>query len=341
MSHHYSGPDFGFPRGDARLDLTDLYAFPKPGDADTSIVIMDLHPSFGINPPGPTPTEPFAPEALYELRVDTNGDLVADLAYRVRFSPSGDSGLTATVRRVEGPDAAGIGEGGEIIVQKAPVSTGREARVTEAGAYRFFAGWRSDPFFFDIAGVQNNFQFTGADFFADKDVCSIALELPNSSLGGAAGLNLWHRVLVQADGAGSGWVQVERGARATQTPFLASEARDAYLSAEPAQDERFVTVFAHALEHTGFYTPEEARTAARAQLPDVLPYDHGRPVKYPTNGRTLTDDVVDFFLGVLTNGKVTEDKVGPHTDVLEEFPYMGTPHSATRSATSLGRRLRE
>ena len=31
MSHHYSGPDFGFPRGDARLDLTDLYAFPKPG----------------------------------------------------------------------------------------------------------------------------------------------------------------------------------------------------------------------------------------------------------------------------------------------------------------------
>jgi hypothetical protein len=23
MSHHYSGPDWGFPRGDARLDLTD------------------------------------------------------------------------------------------------------------------------------------------------------------------------------------------------------------------------------------------------------------------------------------------------------------------------------
>ena len=33
MSHHYSGPNFGFPRGDARLDFTDLYAFPKPNDA--------------------------------------------------------------------------------------------------------------------------------------------------------------------------------------------------------------------------------------------------------------------------------------------------------------------
>ena len=33
MSHHYSGPDTSFPHGDARLDLTDLYAFPKPGSA--------------------------------------------------------------------------------------------------------------------------------------------------------------------------------------------------------------------------------------------------------------------------------------------------------------------
>ena len=29
MSHHYSGPNVGFPRGDARLDFTDLYAFPR------------------------------------------------------------------------------------------------------------------------------------------------------------------------------------------------------------------------------------------------------------------------------------------------------------------------
>jgi hypothetical protein len=32
MSHHYSGPDWAFPQGDARLDLADLYAFPKPDD---------------------------------------------------------------------------------------------------------------------------------------------------------------------------------------------------------------------------------------------------------------------------------------------------------------------
>jgi hypothetical protein len=28
----------------------------------------------------------------------------------------------------------------------------------------------------------------------------------------------------------------------------------------------------------------------------------------------------------LTNGKVTQDKVGPHEDFLREFPYLGPPH---------------
>lgn len=87
MSHHYSGPNIGFPRGDARLDLTDLYAFPKPGEPGKSILIMNVHPSVGLNPLGPTTGEPFAPEALYELKIDTDGDLVADIAYQVRFSP--------------------------------------------------------------------------------------------------------------------------------------------------------------------------------------------------------------------------------------------------------------
>src|ERR1700747_3507301 len=117
MSHHYSGPNFGFPRGDARLDFTDLYAFPKPDDAGKSILIMDAHPSATVNPPGTTTAEPFAPDALYEVKVDTNGDAVADIAYRVRFSSSNGGAQTATLRRVEGAEANGTGDGGQIIVE--------------------------------------------------------------------------------------------------------------------------------------------------------------------------------------------------------------------------------
>jgi hypothetical protein len=324
MSHHYSGPDFRFPQGDARLDFTDLYAFPKPGDARKSILIMNVHPSAGENPLGPTTTEPFAPEALYELKIDADGDAVADIAYRVRFSVFGYGAQTAIVRRVDGPQATGTGDDGRVIVNGAPVSVGREAKVTEAGGIRFFAGWRSDPFFCDVEGAKNNLQFTGDDFFADKDVCSIALEVPNSALG-TKELRLWARTLVLGDGGD--WVQVERGARPAQAVILVEE-KDAYLAGEPADDDRFLAAFAHALEHTGGYTPAEAKRVAGTLLPDVLPYDPTRPASFPDNGRTLTDDAFDSFIRILTNGKVTEDKVGAHGDLLLAFPYVGPPHQS-------------
>jgi hypothetical protein len=329
MSHHYSGPNIEFPRGDARLDLTDLYAFPKPGAPGKSVLIMNVHPSVGIKPPGPTTGEPFATEALYELMIDTDGDAVADIAYQVRFSLTKAGGQTAMLRRIEGTQAAGTGELGQIIVEGVPVSTGREAEMTRAGDYRFFVGWRSDPFFFDVQGTLNNFQFTGEDFFADKDICAIVLEVPNSALGPKE-VGLWARTLIPADSAGGGWVQADRGARPNQTPFLAGEQNDAYLAGEPASDARFVPVFAHALEHTGGYTPEEATRVAGTLLPDLLRYDPTRPASFPDNGRALNDDVSDVFLGILTNGKVTGDKVGPHDDLLDEFPYLGPPHNVLK-----------
>jgi len=329
MSHHYSGPNFGFPRADARLDFTDLYAFPKPRDADKSILIMNAHPSVVLNPKGLTPAEPFAPEALYELKIDTNGDAVADITYQVRFSSSKGGTQTATLRRVEGAQAAATGDDDEIILEGVPVSTGRDARVTQAGDYRFFAGWRSDPFFFDTMGALNNLQFTGQDFFADKDICSIVLEVPNSALGPKA-VGLWARTLIPANGAGGDWLQADRGAQPNQTPFLAGEQNAAYLAGEPADDARFVPVFAHALEHTGGYTQEEARRVAGTLLPDILRYDPTRPASFPNNGRALNDDVSDVFLGILTNGKVTGDKVGPHDDLLDQFPYLGPPHDESK-----------
>jgi len=325
MSHHYSGPDFGFPHGDARLDFTDLYAFPKPGDGGKSIFIMNVHPSASEKPPGPTTAEAFSPEALYELKIDTDGDAVADIAYRVRFSYSEGEAQTATLRRVEGAQAAATGDAGLAIIEGAPVSTGPVARVTEAGDYRFFAGWRSDPFFCDVEGAKNNLQFTGDDFFADKNVCSIVLEVPNSALG-ANEIRLWARTLCL--GEEGGWVQAERGARPAQAVILVDEERDDYLAGEPADDARFVPGFAHALEHTGGYPPLEAERVAKTLLPDFLSYDPARPASFPHNGRTLTDDAFDSFICVMTNGKVTEDKVGPHRDLLTEFPYVGPPHNA-------------
>jgi len=322
MSHHGSGPNFGFPRGDARLDMTDLYAFTKPGDPDKSIIVLNVHPSFRLDSPEPTTKEPFAPGALYEVKVDTDGDAVADLVCSVQFASSQDGKQTATVRRLQGARAAGVGDDGDVVVQGAPVSVGQDALVTEAGGFRFFFGWRSDPFFFDAMGNFNHMQFTGDDFFKDKNVCSIVLEVPNSELGSNE-VGIWARTL---DKTGEGWIQADRGGRPLQAVFLVGEEREAYLSGEPANDDRFIGVFAHELEHSGGYTPGDAMAVARTFLPDILSFDPRKPVRFPQNGRALTDDVVDDFLSMLTNGKVTGDKVGPHGDLLDEFPYLGPPH---------------
>ena len=332
MSHHYSGSDYGFPHGDARLDLTDVYVFPAPGKSGTSVLIMNVHPSAGVNPAGATTAEPFATEAIYELKIDTNGDAVADVAYRIQFSALAD-GQSATMRRVEGQDAAGTADGGQIVFEGAPVSTGLEAHVTEVGDYRFFAGWRSEPFFFDTQGALNNLQFTGADFFAGADICSIVLELPNSDLGQTP-IGLWARTV---DRRGDEWVQADRGARPSQSIFLTGSDKAAYLAEVPANDARFVPTFAHSLEHTGGYAPEEAVRVARSLLPDVLRYEPTRPASYPTNGRALSDDVMDVFISLITNGKITQDKVAPHNDLLVGFPYLSPPHedrSRTRRVDS-------
>ena len=325
MSHHASGPNFGFPRGDARLDMTDLYAFPKPGDPGKSILILNVHPSFRLDSPEPTTKEPFAPGALYEIKIDTNGDAIADICYSVQFASSEPGKQTATVRRIQGARAAGFGDDGEVLVQGARVSVGREALVTEVGDFRFFFGWRGDPFFFDAMGNFNQMQFTGDDFFKNKNVCSIVLELPNLELRSNE-VGIWARTV---DKTGEGWVPADRGGRPLQAVFLVGEEREAYLSGEPANDDRFISVFAHELEHTGGYTPEDAKAVARKLLPDILSYHPNEPARFPHNGRTLTDDVVDLFFSIYANRNVT-DKVGPHGDLLDEFPYLGPPHNVVK-----------
>ena len=118
--------------------------------------------------------------------------------------------------------------------------------------------------------------------------------------------------------------------------FLTGDHKAEYLAAQPVDDAGFIPVFAHSLEHTGGYTPEDAKRAAATLLPDILVYDPSQPAAYPANGRKLSDDVMDVFISILTNGKMTGDEVGPHNDLLTSFPYVGAPHKAARCGASSG-----
>ena len=298
------------------LNITDFYAFQKPGDASKTILIMN------VNPMPPKLAAAFDPEAIYEFRIDTDGDALADLAFRVTFSAYQNGQQTATVRRATGQQAASDDNSGQVIIANAPVSFGEQPQVVHAGDYAFFAGLRSDPFFFDLMGFCNNLKFTGTDYFLDKDVFGIVLEVPNSALGGQK-VGLWSRVVWTHDGA---IVQVARlGLPLVNILFNSAAEKDQFNRSEPAQQTAlFLNKVTTQLESMG-NTASNAREIARMFIPDILHYESSSTRGF-FNGRRLTDDVVDSILSLVTAGTVTTDRVGPHTDYLPTFPYLGQPH---------------
>jgi len=302
---------------DVRLGVTDLYAFQKPDDPARTTLILDCAPFID------DPTAGFHPNATYQINVDTDGDAVADIAFNITFADPDGQSQVATVRRASGADARSHDLAGELIVDRAPVSFERDAAVTASGDYRFFAGVRSDPFFGDFEGLQNNLAFTGSDYFAGKNVLAIALELPNAVLAPQPQVALWARTIVRRNGSA---VQVDRiGSPGLNIGFNRGEDMSAHNAIEPSQDKgRFLDRFVATLEASG-YSAEEARAIAGTVLPDVLHYDYSKEASFP-NGRRLTDDVVDAGLVLLTRGQVTTDLTGPHDDYLPDFPYLGPPN---------------
>lgn len=317
MSDHLDAPGLKSPNMDARVDITDIYAFQKPGDPGKSILVLN------VNPFAPTLADSFAPDARYEMNVDTNGDAFAEVTFRITFSPLTDGEQKATVHRAMNQQEGAQDSTLEVILQDAPVSFGREAGITTAGDYTFFAGLRSDPFFFDLNGFLGEFAFTGEDAFLDKNVFGIVLEMPNSVLSTHTQIGFWCRVLLPRNGE---FVQIDRMGRPfINILFMQGEDKNAFNRIQPTQDrELFLEKVITALQSSG-YRAEQASEVASLLLPDILPYNYSSSEGYP-NGRLLTDDITDTQLALATNGKVTSDKVGPHTDLLSSFPYLGVPH---------------
>jgi hypothetical protein len=307
--HHDDTPNI-----DPRHDITDLYAFQKPGEPTSSVLILNVYPE------APTRSDAFDPQASYEIKIDTNGDFEADIAFHVRFAFDEPRAQTATVYRATGADAQATGAAGEVLLAHAPLSLDHDAHVTSAGPYRFFAGLRSDPFFADRDGFSNNLQWTGQDYFADKNVYGIVLEVPNHTFGDHTQLNIWGQTMVRvhdtfrpANVAGRPGNHVFRPDSAT------------FQATQPAQQrDRFLSHYARLFQQFG-YSEAEATELALEWLPDVLRYDYSRTGGFP-NGRQLTDDVATHFVRIMTRGTESGGAVAPHGDLLAEFPYLGPPH---------------
>jgi len=303
-----------FDADDGRVDLTDVYVFP--GARGRTVLVACFNPDPEIDALN------VDPDATYELKLDTDGDAIPDLAFHVGFEAT-DGNVTATVRRVTGAAAQQAGPIGEVIASGARLTLGAEPAVVDAGSYRFFAGVRSDPHFKDILGFRNNFQFTGNDPIANRNVVGIVLEIPNDDLGAGVPIRFWARTMAPAHGP---LVQVDQAGRPGVNNTFNTEEEDnaAFCHSSPVdQVARFGAAFERFLRSLG-YTDAEASALLPAYLPDWLVYDPTKPSGYP-NGRRLTDDTADLLASLLTRGRITSDGIGPHTDLLDAFPYLGPP----------------
>jgi Domain of unknown function (DUF4331) len=335
MSNHFTGLSLGPPLGDQRLDLCDLYAFQSPADPARTVFILNANPT----------ADALHPDAIYRLNIDTDGDLLADIAVSYVFSPPQNGKQTFTVFVAKGAEARSVEAVGTKIISDAEVSFGPHPNIVKASNYTVFTGSRSDAFFFDYDGIKNlydtrggrNFTalhlggkapWTGVDSNTEANVFSTVFELPTSELGNKFPIRVWGRCSVRRDGK---LLHVDRAGHPSVSSFFnTDDTKEEYNASEPINDRaRWTDMFVHLMGHTGNYTRDEAIAAIDADglLPDVLSFDPGKPAKYP-NGRSFTDDVINHRLAFLSKGDIPPTGLKPHTDTLREFPYIGTPHPA-------------
>lgn len=333
MSNHFTGLSLGPPLGDQRLDLCDLYAFQSPTDPARTVIILNGNPR----------ADALHPDAIYRLNIDNDGDCLTDIAFSYVFSKPEGEKQTVSVFVARGSEARSAEVVGTKVIADAEASFGGNPNIVRSGAISFFAGARSDAFFFDFDGIKDLFDtsggrnftaphlggkspWTGVDSNTQANVFSTAIEMPTSELSANPAIRVWGRCSLRENGKLN---HVDRAGHPSVSSFFnTDDTKLEYNASEPVNDvRRWTDQFVHLMGHTGGYTRDEAIAAIHAEgiLPDMLTFNPSKPAKYP-NGRVFTDDVINTRLAFLSKGDIPPTGLKPHTDVLREFPYLGTPH---------------
>ena len=342
MSHHF---DTVLAREDPRLNLLDFYLFH--GQSGTTVMAMTVNPNAGTKAP-----DTFHEEGLYAFRFDVNNDAQEELTFKIRFGEVGHAEggelagrhvQTLEVRRATGTDAA-EGTEGEII------ASGTTGRIVAGNVgVRIFAGVAPDLFNADKAATQayqaavaagqfapGSFH-AAANYFENRNVMAIVIEVPTKLIGDpGATVRAWLTVSLCGHAPE---VQVSRWGLPVMTHlFITDETvKDEYNRSHPSADvPRFSQIVADALPIFTQLAGSSDDPAAYAQrvverlFPTTLPYVLDSAASFGFagfNGRALTDNVMNVMLSLQANTPVDQRTTVPRTNILEEFPYFGSPHA--------------
>ena len=333
MSHHIDSPT---AKEDGRVDITDVYVFA--GElANTTVLILAVNPLAGELSP-----TTFRAGALYDLKIDTNADIIEDIDYRIIFGEPDAKGIQQIeLHRLEGSAATEYGSDGKLI---AAGNTGEVIPI--GGGGRIWAGLVADPFFFNLGAFgqfakliveENRFDpsvfDTAENALAGHNVTAIALELPNTALSPET-MHLWGTTTIQHEGK---WVTINRAATPLiQQVFIHDDhLKDAYNKSLPQDDaakygEVVAAFTAKVTQLANTTTDPQAygQQVVRFLFPDVLTYNPQLPTSYGfagRNGRALADDTPDLILSLLANTPFS-DKVEKPNGLRSHFPYLAEPH---------------
>jgi Domain of unknown function (DUF4331) len=324
-------PAFGADHRDAPLtkaaaksDITDVYAFTGAGG--TAVFDMNVNP---LTSPADTPNLSLDPATVYEFKMDTNGDAVPDISYKLTVSGTGPV-QDFTLRKATGSDAVTNGVAGSIVATGKTSSGSGVTPVAIAGGGQVYIGPRDDPFYFDLAAFQAGLKFTnpGVDTFKGTNITAIVLEFPTAP---AMKMGVWGTTSKQ-DPLGN-WVQLDRmGRPAINTVFIPAEKKDAFNNNTPDRDVAIYKAdVVAALASLG-----AGPGLADVLLPDILTVDFSQPTKY-LNGRGLSDDVIDISLQAITGNSAASDHVDSNDRAfLPAFPYLAMPNTAAPGAPNTG-----
>jgi hypothetical protein len=285
LSHHFDTPT---ARQDPRLNLCDMYLFA--GSPTTTVMAIT------VNPAATTQTvAPFRDEAIYAIQLDVDDDGLPDVSFKVRFTDHAGSQRYDVIRS----STAHYGLNGDVIA-RGFLNESSDRR----NGVRAFAGVVRDPFAGDAQALEQ-FKAAFADgryepqafdnhvnFFHDRTVAAIVLEVPNQLIGNGIQVDAWSTVSLFGHAPEQ---QVARWGLPLFTHMFLPDAelRERFNRTAPGEElTAFLTASAASFDYTGF------------------------------NGRGLGDNVMDTMLTLLTNSPLGTG-IAPDPRLLApDFPFL-------------------
>lgn len=319
-------PDAPRVQLDARADINSFYTFVSPRNDDNVVLVMTVNP-FVV----PGVDAVFAPDVLYQFKIDNTGDFREDMVIQCLFSNAPNQQVT-----VLGPARPSKVGASDQILNRSRYTTASGAAdgktISGRNGMMAFAGIVDDPFFFDLVyvfrelGVLPGGPLTrspGIDFFGGLNISALVIEVPAAALKGQTNmLGVWgttsraketKRFSSRHECAAPPYIQVQRmGFPAVKT------ANGGYFAFFALGVAKLVAINEHRA-----YSNETA-----VLLPDILPLDVTSTKGFPQlNGRRLQDDVIDVIFSTASSRRGWGDNVGANDRPFRtEFPYLALPH---------------